>query len=291
MANSGKARSKGLSNQALKEFRSKVAKLKKKHVVSKRVDARSQRATKYMLAKVRKFEDVLSGNAIAVKATKKVREKYTEAGIFPERGSFLIVPSEMKGQRAKIKKGRDLVEITTPLKWGEEREIVLPFKPVNMIDLANKIAADPNFDGLKKADEQFAFRLFGHNSIQSFPDAAHFSDYVRVRYQHLFQGRTGQQAIRHLSVIRFKNYADTWDQGEEGDKIFSKRRRVDATGRNSNRTSGRRDTFLEQRRVAAAARKKKLRAQESESDRTKRLADNRARASAWRKKKRDEKGQ
>lgn len=280
MANKRSNKPKGLDKQALKDFRSKVAKLKKKGIVSAKVDARSQKATKYMLAKVRKYSDVLSGESIAVKATKEVRQKYTEAGIFKERGSFLIVPKEHEKSRAKIKKGRDMVEITTPLKFGEEREVVLPFKATNMMELAQRISEDPNFDDLKKSDEQFAFRLFGHNSRKAFVDAEEFADHVLRNYQHLFKDTKGRPAIRHLSVIRFKGYADAIPESQEP-RFYDKPKRMDASGRNS----GRLGTYERQRNAVRAAKKRKARERETPEARAKRLEKQRAYDSSEKRKK------
>jgi hypothetical protein len=67
--------------QDLKAFRSKVAKLKKAGVVSKHKDARKQVDTDYMRAIVKKFGDVIIGDAIAVKAKKNVRQSYDLNGI------------------------------------------------------------------------------------------------------------------------------------------------------------------------------------------------------------------
>lgn len=257
MANTKTTKSKGMDAQALKDFRSKVAKLKKKGIVSAKVDARSQKATKYMKAKVRQYEDVLAGNAIAVKAKKDVREKYTSAGVFGERGSFLIVPKEHERSRARIKKGRDLIEIITPLKWGEEREIVLPFKATDMMDLARRIEADPSFDDFKKGDEQFAFRLYGHNSRKAFVNSEEFVEHVLKHYQHLFSGSKGRQAIKHLSVLRFKSYADEIPDSNET-KYYGKGKKPNATGRND-----RKGTYEKQRDKRRALKKAKMRANET----------------------------
>lgn len=272
MANKKPSKTKAEQAQALREFRSKVAKLKAKGIVSAKVDARKQRDTKYMRAKVRKFEDVLSGTAIAVKAKKDVREKYSSAGIFESRGSFVMVPKEHERSRAKIKKGRDLVEIITPLKYGDHREVVLPFKATNMVDLARKLEANP-IDDLKKGDEQFAFRLFGHNSLKSFVDTGEFVDYVLRNYAHLFSGKSGTRAVKHLSIIRFKAaYGDIPDAPEEGRIYEGKYKRANATGRND----GRKGTYELQKDKARAARKRKQRAAETPEAKETRLAKQRA---------------
>ena len=288
MASGNKRKSGRLKGQELKSFRSAVAKLKKKGVVSKRVDARSQEPTRYMRSKVRSFEDVLTGRSLAVKAPKDIRQKYIDAGVFQARGSFLIVPKEDARSRARIKKGRDLVEITTPLRWGEEHEIVLPFKATNMMDLANKISENKNFDELKRPDEQFAFRLFGHNSRKAFVNGQEFADHVLRNYQHLFSGKKGLQAIRHLSVIRFKGYGEEVPEPNPNSPYYEEpttntRRKIDRKGRNTKR-----DTFLNQRRAKDASRKKKARAAESPSQRKQRLEAQRLRSARNRQRKFDE---
>lgn len=274
MASKKTNRPKSFDNQALRTFRTNVAKLKKKGVVSKRVDARKQAPTRYMRAKVRKFQDVLSGQSIAVKAKKSIREKYTTAGIFEERGSFLIVPKENARSRARIKKGRDLIEIITPLKFGEEREVVLPFKATDMLDLAQKIQDNKSVDDLKKGDEQFAFRLFGHNSRKGFVDREEFADHVLRNYRHLFSGRNGATAIKHLSVIRFKGYADQVPAADPNspyfeEPIFDKPRRDSKP-----KVIG---TYERQILKKRAAKKRKTRANETPERRAKRLADQRKR--------------
>jgi len=290
MADKQKSKRGGLDKQALKDFRHKVSQLKKKGIVSAKVDARSQRATRYMRSKVRKFEDVLSGHAIAVKAPKKIREKYTTPEIFQERGSFLIVPKEHARSRARIKKGRDLIEIITPLGWGEEREVVLPFDAKNMIQLANQIATHPGVNDLKKADEQFAFRLFGHNSRKAFVDNDEFADYVLRNYQHLFKGKSGAQAIKHLSVIRFKGYVDQVPEPDESASYYEAPsynipRRMDKKGRNS----GQIGTYEKQIRAKRAANKKKKREKETPQERAKRLSDQRQRSARNRQRKFEDK--
>lgn len=287
MAGQDKSKRSGLNAQALREFRSKVAKLKKKGVVSKRVDARKQEATKYMRAKVRKYEDVLSGHAVAVKAPKQIREKYTSSEVFEARGSFLIVPKEHERSRARIKKGRDLIEIITPLRWGEEREVVLPFKATDMMDLAHKLDSHEHVDELKKGDEQFAFRLFGHNSRKAFVDRQEFADHVLRHYQHLFSKRKGAQAIRHLSVIRFKGYGDAVPEADPEasyyeEPSYTRGRRLKP------KKPGRKGTYEKQRLARDASKKRKQRANETPQQRETRLSKQRARTAKNKARKRAE---
>jgi hypothetical protein len=48
-----------------------------------------------MLKKIEQNADVLRGEMVAVKAPKKVREKYTHKGIFEQRGSTSLFPASM----------------------------------------------------------------------------------------------------------------------------------------------------------------------------------------------------
>lgn len=209
MAGSGKGsgKGKGLSGQALKQFRSDVAKLKKKGIVSGRVDARKQSATKYMQAKVRKYRDVLDGTAIAVPAPRNVRDQYTTKGVLEARGKMLIAPREFENQRARLKKG--LVHVSRALKNGTEEYVILPFRPVDMPDLINQLKADPTLDGLKREDEMFAFRLFGHNSSDGFFDMEELVDHVERNYKHLFNGSSSSDAVKHITFQRFRNNGST----------------------------------------------------------------------------------
>jgi hypothetical protein len=192
---------KGIDAQALKTFRSSVAKLKRKGIVSKRVDARSQRTTRYMVAKVKAYQDVLEGRAIAVKAPRAVRESYSNAEreILPVRGQFVIAPKQFENQRARLKRG--LVQIIRPLRNGQEEYVILPFKPIDMEDLITRMKSDPTLDGLKEPDEYFSFRIGENNSQVPFIDASEMADYM-MRYEHLF--RQGKEAIKLITFQRFR---------------------------------------------------------------------------------------
>lgn len=61
-------------------------------LVSKRVDARSQRDTKYMRGQVKKFADVLEGRAKAVKVPRATAKEYGAA--YRTKGSRVVMPIE-----------------------------------------------------------------------------------------------------------------------------------------------------------------------------------------------------
>lgn len=93
---------KGLSGQELKAFRSKVSKLKAKGLVGKRVDARSQKPTRYMREQVAKFNDVLEGRAKVVTAPSRADARRFGAQFDEGRGNMskgrkVVVPTGSKG--------------------------------------------------------------------------------------------------------------------------------------------------------------------------------------------------
>ena len=93
--------SKILKGSQLKNFRRQVARLKSMGLVSKRVDARKQKSTRYMRDQVEKrFKDVLSGKAVAVKLPKRTIAETFE-GTFDRKGKRVIVPIEQGAKRPR----------------------------------------------------------------------------------------------------------------------------------------------------------------------------------------------
>lgn len=247
------------ANRDVRSVRHDVAQLKKAGLVAKRVNARSYLPTKYMLRKIERNRDILSGEAVAVPAPKNVREKY--AGIFEPRGSTLIVPKEHAEQKTRISRG--LVEFRTPLKNGEMVRLTLPFKATDMENVANKLLADPTLDGMKRPDELFGFRLYGHN-MQSFgfPNVEELADYILTRYSHLFSGKNGREGVKHFQLFRFKSRNSQMRPSPEDEKLY-----------NPGRRKKKRDNrfIIEKRLDRDAARKARKREKETPEQRKARL--------------------
>lgn len=260
----------------LRQVRHEVSVLKKAGIVSARIDARRYSPSRYMLSKLRKNADILSGEMIAIKAPKKVRAKYVEKDIFEQRGSALVVPRYYQDQKTKISRG--MVEVSRRLKQGEEIRMILPFKATDMEDVANKLLIDPTLDGLKHGDELFGFRLFGHNmATYGFPDASDMADYILKRYAHLFSGKNGQQAVRHFELFKFKRDGSMLSDGPEANKVYSPRKKEYAT-----------DWYKQRKMERDAGRKKRERAKETPEARKKRLDEQRLRSAQNRQRKFDE---
>jgi hypothetical protein len=256
----------------IRTVRGEVSALRKSGLVSKRIKAGSYNPTKYMLKKIERNRDVLRGDVIAVPAPKSVRDKYTHKGIFEQRGSTLIVPREYEKQRTKIKRG--LVEISRDLNYGEEIRLILPFKATDMENLANELLKDPSFNNMKRDDELFGFRLFGHNmATYGFPSIEEFADHVLNKYQHLFSGKDGRQGAKTFELLRFKSRDSQLNESPEEGRVYSTRKK---------RRRGPTDTHSVERRLDRDAdRKARERSKETQEERTKRLAYEK-RASAMR---------
>jgi hypothetical protein len=107
-----------LTGRQLREFRSDVAKLKAKGLVSKNKDARKQAPTRYMLNQVAKYRDVLSGKAQVVKVASRKEAKEYDA-LYRTKGKAVVLPVSAKGERARYNPKTH--EITSTYSRGEQR--------------------------------------------------------------------------------------------------------------------------------------------------------------------------
>lgn len=265
------------AGKSLREVRHDVSALKKAGLVSHRIDARTYQPTRYMLKKLKKNADVLRGEVETIIAPKKIRKKYTDKGLFEQRGQVLIMPKDYHNQKSKIRRG--MIEIRRPLGMGEERRLILPFKATDMEDVANKLKEDPTLEGMKEPDELFGFRLFGHNMATiGFPDADELADYILMRYQHLFSGKNGREGVKHFVLFKFKNEGSMLSDAPREGKIYHPKKRTPQT-----------DWYAQMKKKRNAERKKKQRERETKEERQIRLDKQRIRSAQNRQRKFDEK--
>lgn len=100
MANKSKSSRQALTGADLKKFRRAVSELKAKGLVSKRVDARSQKPTRYMRGQVKAFSDVLEGKAKVIHTPKRSQAKEFE-GALRVKGKSVVVPVTNKAERVR----------------------------------------------------------------------------------------------------------------------------------------------------------------------------------------------
>lgn len=277
MANKGltkaqKAALQAKTNALNAKYRHEAAQLKKAGVLSERVNARKNisRSTR---TKINKFRDVLEGKTTVVRAKPEIRKKYE--GVLEARGPFLTIPKERAKEKAKISRG--LVEITRPMPapknqpdryTGKEREIILPFKAVDMNDLVERLKTDPTLDGLKAPNEQFAFRLDGWASRQPFVSAEEMGDYIQRNYAHLFKPRETKKVVKYLTFVSY--VAPGMERAPEQEHSYKLRFPKKKKSKN--------DWIEMRKREGNARRQAAYRERQSEKDREKRLADQRRRS-------------
>lgn len=108
--------SRKLTPDQLRKFRSDIASLKSKGLLSKRVDARSQKPTRYMRSQIKKFSDVLSGKAAVVKAPRSKAKEFSDKYIV--KGNKVVVPKR-KGETVSYSKSSNTIVASS--KVGEKR--------------------------------------------------------------------------------------------------------------------------------------------------------------------------
>ncbi len=214
-----------------RDYIKQLSTLKKQGVVSKVIDPKTHKPTRYMLGRIKKFKDVAAGHAHAVSAkdvAPDIREKYTERGVIEERGGYFVIPKTQAKQRAGIAKGH--VALFEPLKNGETRVIFLPYRAADMNELVSVLRDNESaINAMKGSTEQFGFQLYGNNSRDGFPHASDLATYIIDNYQHILNSsRWNKDAMNGLNfvLLRFKNRKGSPQEGPYmGERISHKTKR------------------------------------------------------------------
>lgn len=132
MPSTKKGSRKALNGTELRKFRSDVARLKAAGLVGPKVDARSQKPTRYMRDQVRQYRDVIEGRAKVVKLPRDQAKRYE--GTLRVKRSRAVVPVESKSERVSYsKKDRAIVTQRTAFE-RRIRKVVRP-RPRDISDL------------------------------------------------------------------------------------------------------------------------------------------------------------
>lgn len=161
-----------LQGAALKKFRSDVAKLKKMGLVgkgSKKIDARSQKPTRYMREQIKKYQDVLDGKAKVVstkkyseakKFSKKYRTKFNKVIVAAKKDETLrYAPKQKKIIGTRTVKGKKVKrEITSKIVTGRER-IPEDKSVLYTIPVGNARMSFDTYEDLKEFMEPYEYSL------------------------------------------------------------------------------------------------------------------------------------
>lgn len=200
------------ANLDVKQYKHQLSVLKKQGIVSKRIQPRSHKPTRYMVRKLKQFKGVASGHELAVPLAKMSPHRarqYTEKGIASRIGKFLVVPKTAAKQKADIYKGH--IRTTTELQRGDEEVIKYPARLEDMNDIVAWLAEnEAMINELKGPRGQLGFQLSGHNSRRGLPNVQELIKYL-MRYDgteprlrgNIFNGDS-KQIVTEFVLIRFR---------------------------------------------------------------------------------------
>lgn len=211
----------------LKDFRTRVSVLKKQGLLPKttskgnKLDARYAAPSwkvngKSLGSIVKKYDDVASRKATAVKVSRKKFTEFKKAGYETAAGRVIIPHSAT--DKATVSGG----EVVIKSRSGIERiQIPIPFQNLNqyLTDIQKDAA---RINKMKRRNEYFGFKFFGNNSSTLYSDISFaIEDLARYSAVVAATSRIKQQEIyRNLEIVRVSRSAN-W--------VFPSQRRTIAT--------------------------------------------------------------
>jgi hypothetical protein len=192
-----------LSSEELRQFRTKVSRLKKQGLVSSSLDARSATPTtktsgKNLSTIVNKFDDVVSGKATAVKVEPGQLRALRKAGFETAHGRVLVPHSAT--ETAKFQGGKVAIKSKT----GMER-VVLPIEYKNLNQYVQDAKANAVLiDRMKRDNEYFGIRLYGgqranfYSSIESLIEDLEKYESIASPGTRIDQ----QEIYKHLEILK-----------------------------------------------------------------------------------------
>ena len=155
----------------LRKFRHDIATLKKRGLISG-VDARSIKPTKKLLARIDRFDDVLSGKATPVKLSISETKNLKAAGYDVFKGRVLFPHSI--GEKVGVSHGHAK---TRDSKGTEHITIPVPFHDLEAYVHNQK--GKRAVESMKGRDEYFGFRYYGFKSRSLFHDIDSLINYLQ----------------------------------------------------------------------------------------------------------------
>lgn len=243
---------KSKKSQELQLFRKRYAQAKKMGLLRSPKDARSVKPTRYMKTKLNKISEYLGGEYTSVKVSPKVAREYREAPTSWTPltfGNRVVVPKSVAGSLPKSRGGR--LTFVRPLNNGEHELIPIPIKAVTVEKMLDEIRTSQVWKLSKRADEKFAFRVYGNASLISFETIEDLANYVSENYQiepnatNLDDDNEGDIP---LLIYREK---ENWRMAPERERKAYRRREIRQAKRRSEMSQAQRDRLNERDRKRA----------------------------------------
>jgi hypothetical protein len=151
-----------------RQFKRDVNKLIKQGLYTPSVSLEDLQPGKYVNSLLRKFQDVLSGTAQAIKVNPGEVKKYKEQGIRTRNGRAIVeVPKGATAERIRAENGTPRYKVTQRTKQGT-RTTVREIVPEQ--DLEARIRRLVESEGPITRNEFYGFRFFGNNSARYFKE-------------------------------------------------------------------------------------------------------------------------
>lgn len=272
-----KKKSQGLHGPDLRAFKHAVSKLKAKGLVKASIDARKQRATRYMRAKVKKLAPVLQGKVSPVLRSAKIAREYKAAGFQVFNNRVLLEPHTARSVRASKSKPGEYMTVRKYVGTHGDtviEQVILPATIRNFDQFIERIQ-DGEFKDLKRPEDFWAFQFYGNNSQATFATLDHMLMWLD-HYKAIQADEPG--AWEHF--ILFRVYPPgAWDTRAGPNQMARNRRRRPAAHSNDRRRSAKRVSraalSYEDLKRVEAIQKREQRERETPERREKRLAANR----------------
>ena len=200
------------ANAQLRAFRHDVAQLKKKGLLDKAYDARKVNPTRYLKTQLKRFADVLAGEAQPVKVSKEKAKKFAQQG-YKVKAGRVVVP---KAKNEKVYASKEGFRVKTTTESGSITRIDTGLHLSNLQEWERQLRST-NFR--LKENERIAFQLYGNNSYQSFIDI----DHLLMRLQHYATYENveasndpdkQEQFITNVVIFKFERGAKLPETGE-----------------------------------------------------------------------------
>jgi hypothetical protein len=214
----------------LRDFRKRLSVLKKQGLIpastarGTKIDARyadpryKLKNGKTLGSLVKKYDDVATGKATALKVSKKQVTLFKKAGYETAAGKVIVPHSAT--EKALVERG----EVVIKSRSGIERiQIPIPFQ--NLTQYLNDIQKDKaRINRMKRRNEYFGFKFFGNNSSSLYQDIGHaIEDLARYSAVVAATSRIKQQEIyRNLEIVRVARSAN-WVFPSERRRMMSKK--------------------------------------------------------------------
>lgn len=202
---------KSAATAQLKQFRHDLSILKRKGIVDKKYDARSQTPTKYLKSIIKEFGGVLSGEKGAVRVKdKKKREVYKAQGYTVRRDRVLVNKAPEETVRAS--RGKNGLPDFVHVVKGNGGKIERINMRLNRTDIVKWIEDLRNNRVRVGDDEELMFQIFGNNSREGFGTFGgktaqeRMADYLEFNYPVLdeVQGDAEKEGALIEDIVIFK---------------------------------------------------------------------------------------